>query len=156
MRTEDKKIPHIFELVPHRGAMCLLDEVTAHDADSVEARAAVRGHGPFAADGATGAWLGIEYMAQTVAAFAGLRAHAAGRPAPVGLLVGTRRYTAQSESFAAGSRLRVRAERRFEADNGLASFECRISDEAGALLAAATLTVFQPPDPGAFLAGLQA
>ena len=146
---DDNTIPHILQLVPHRGAMCLLDEVIAFDADSVEARTAVRADSPFADGAGTGSWLGIEYMAQTVAAFAGLRAHASGNAAPVGLLVGTRRYSAQCAVFAAGSSLRVRAERRFEADNGLASFACRILGADDALLAEATLTVYQPRDPAA-------
>jgi predicted hotdog family 3-hydroxylacyl-ACP dehydratase len=149
---ENNSIPHIHHLVPHRGAMCLLDAVIAHDADTVEALTAVRGDSPFADGGAVGAWLGIEYMAQAVAAFAGLRAHAHGKPAPLGLLVGTRRYTALCERFAAGSSLRVRAERKFEADNGMASFDCRILGADDTLLAEATLMVFQPEDPAQVIA----
>ena len=73
--------------------------------------------------------------------------------APLGLLVGTRRYNALCERFDAGAALRVHALRRFEAENGLASFDCRIVDEREALLAEATLTVFQPADGAAFIAG---
>ena len=149
----NEAIPPIERLVPHRGAMCLLDAVTAHDAESIEARTVVRADSPFANGATTGAWLGVEYMAQAIAAFAGLRACARGADAPLGLLVGTRRYSALCAHFGAGTRLRVRARRRFEADNGLASFDCRIVDEHEALLAEATLTVFQPADGAAFIAG---
>lgn len=136
--------PDIAQLVPHRGAMSLLDSVAAHGADWIEALARVPADGLFTERGVVGAWVGIEYMAQAVAAYSGLRAHAAGESPRVGLLAGTRAYRASVDGFASGTLLRVRASRRFESDSGLASFECSIRDESGELLAEAALTVYQP------------
>lgn len=148
--------PEIARLIPHRGAMCLLDSVADQGPEWVETRVRVCADGPFGADGTVGAWVGIEYMAQAVAAFSGLRSHAAGDAPGIGLLVGTRAYHAGVGGFPAGAMLCVRAERRYESDDGLASFACSIRDADGALLAEAALTVFQPADPRVLFDGMPA
>lgn len=143
--------PDISQLVPHRGAMSLLDRVCSHAEESIEALATVRPDSPFCDEDGVGAWVGIEYMAQAVAAWSGLRAQASGEAPRIGLLVGCRSCRSHVDSFAPGTALRIRAERRFEADNGLANFDCSIRDAHGAPLAEAVLTVFQPADPAAVL-----
>jgi predicted hotdog family 3-hydroxylacyl-ACP dehydratase len=100
--------------------------------------------------GAVGAWVGVEYMAQAVAAHAGHGARLRGEAVRVGFLLGTRRYQCDVDAFAAGSELVIEAVRCFHDDEGMAMFACRI-DAPGAH-AEARLTVFSPPDPDAFLA----
>ena len=98
-----------------------------------------------------GGWVGIEYMAQAVAAWAGWQALQQGVPPRIGFLLGTRRYRSVAR-FACGGRLRVEVERSYQTDNGLGLFDCRIA--AGEReLARAQITVFGPDDPGAFLKG---
>jgi predicted hotdog family 3-hydroxylacyl-ACP dehydratase len=143
----------IRQLVPHAGRMSLLDDVTASADEWLEAQVTVRAEAPYAVDGEVGAWFGIEYMAQAVAAYAGLRARRRGEAVRIGLLVGTRRYESSVPVFAANSRLRVRAERRYESDNGIASFACSIRDDEDATLAEAVLTVYQPADAITFIHG---
>lgn len=145
--------PDIERLVPHQGHMCLLDAVIDHGESWVEAEATIRSDNIFAeGNDRVGAWVGLEYMAQTVAAWAGLRAFAQGRSIKLGFLVNTRRYTSEWSEFPRGSRVVVRAEHDYETDNGLAVFHCRI--RCGTQnVAQATLTVFQPPDAAAFLEG---
>ena len=46
--------------------------------------------GLFVEDGQVPAWVGIEYMAQAIAAWAGCRARAAGKPPQLGFLLGSR------------------------------------------------------------------
>jgi predicted hotdog family 3-hydroxylacyl-ACP dehydratase len=103
------------------------------------------------ADG-VGAWVGIEYMAQAVAAHAGYRASLRGEQVKIGFLLGSRRYECSRPVFAIGSVLRVHVRCILLGENGLGSFECRI-DDPGASVAIATLTVFQPANVNEFLEG---
>lgn len=146
------ELPAITELVPHAGPMCLLDRVLAAGSERLSAEVVVPAQGLFSQDGGVGAWVGIEYMAQAVAAWAGWQARAAGQPPRIGLLLGTRRYRCGVPRFIVGQRLRIDIERAYQADNGLGQFDCRIHAD-GVELASATLTVFGPEDPSAFLNG---
>lgn len=138
------------ELVPHAGRMCLLDEVLEADDDSLLAVAAIRDDNLFAADGAAGGWVGIEYMAQAVAAWAGWQARQAGRGPRIGFLLGSRRYESRWPVLPVGTQLRIEVRRELQGDSGIGAFTCRI--EAGAeTIATATLTVFEPPDALHFL-----
>jgi predicted hotdog family 3-hydroxylacyl-ACP dehydratase len=131
--------------IPHRGPMCLLNRVIAVDADTAVAEVDVPFDGLFVHDGVIPAWIGIEYMAQTVAAWASGRAkESSGGPRP-GLLLGTRRYEAACDGFPGGATLRVEARCELVGSNGLGQFDCRITSQ-GRELAAARLTVLDPPN----------
>lgn len=145
-------LPPIMELVPHQGPMCLLDRLLTAEGERLCAEVVVPAQGLFSHEGGVGAWVGIEYMAQAVAAWAGWQARAQGHAPRIGLLLGTRRYRCSVPRFAAGQRLQVDIERGYQADNGLGQFECRIHAD-GVELASAQLTVFGPEDPSAFLNG---
>ena len=144
--------PPIRELVPHSGAMVLLDRVLSADAENLCAEVAIHAGSVLydAASAGVGSWVGIEYMAQAIAAHAGYRARLAGAPVKIGFLLGARRYEAQVPLFAAGSVLQVHVQQALQGENGLGAFECRI-EMAGAVLAQATITVFQPEDAKQFL-----
>jgi predicted hotdog family 3-hydroxylacyl-ACP dehydratase len=73
------KIPPIASLVPHSGSMLLLDRVVASDAERLQAEVAITPHTLFADENGVGSWIGIEYMAQAVAAYAGLHAYRTGQ-----------------------------------------------------------------------------
>ena len=104
--------PAIEAILPHEGPMVLLSRVLSHDDDSTVCAVDVDGSGMFRdASGAVPAWVAVEYMAQCVAAHAGLVAHAAGEPPPMGFLLGGRRVTFQVARFQRGERLRVNAKR---------------------------------------------
>ena len=144
--------PDIRELVPHSGAMVLLDRVLSADAENLCAEVAIHAGSVLydAASAGVGSWVGIEYMAQAIAAHAGYLARLAGAPVKIGFLLGARRYEAQVPLFAAGSVLQVHVQQALQGENGLGAFECRI-EMAGAVLAQATITVFQPEDAKQFL-----
>lgn len=63
-------------LLPHRGAMCLLDSVTSWDDEKIECRASSHrdAANPLRLDGRLPAVVAIEYAAQTMAVHGGLRA----------------------------------------------------------------------------------
>lgn len=82
----------IAALIPHAGAMCLLDEVTRWDETSLSALS--RAHrdeaNPLRADGRLSTWSAIEYAAQAMAVHGGLSGSVAGRP-HAGYLVSLRK-----------------------------------------------------------------
>ena len=144
--------PEIRALIPHSGAMVLLDRVIAVDEESLCAEVRIRPDSLFCAASGVGAWVGLEYMAQTIAAFAGYTAYLRGEPAKPGFLLGARRYECTVPMLNLGSLLRIHVRRVLQSENGLGSFHCRIEDDEQEI-ATATLTVFQPADAVNFVKG---
>jgi predicted hotdog family 3-hydroxylacyl-ACP dehydratase len=143
-------LPPIASLLPHAGNVILLDRVDAYDADGLRASATVRLNVFSEADGSLAPWMGVEIMAQAVAAWAGCRAHEAGEAARIGFLIGTRRYECAVARFAPGMTLQLLAIRSLEDASGMALFECSIESQ-GRRLASARLNVYSPSDAAAFL-----
>lgn len=139
------------ELLPHAGEMILLDTVLEADEERIVCRRRVCAGGLFnAANGSLPAWAGVELMAQSVAAWAGWQAKREQQPVRLGFLLGTRHYQCDVDVFPVNSELTIEAVRSFHDDNGMGVFACRI--DAPGIHAEARLTVFSPPDAGAFLA----
>ncbi|HTH44304.1 MAG TPA: hotdog family protein [Oxalicibacterium sp.] len=149
-------LPDMRELVPHAGPMVLLDRVVSVGDDMLCAEVVITPQTLFCDGQGVGAWVGIEYMAQAVAAFAGYEARQRGEAVQVGFLLGSRRYECTCSAFAVGSSLHVYALRTLQGENGLGAFECHIEDaaKAGTALATATITVFQPDNVNEFLQGM--
>lgn len=140
----------IAELLPHSGQMILLDEVIRFGAEDVETCLTVRPSGLFnLAGGSLPAWVGVELMAQTVAAFAGCQARQAGEPVKLGFLLGTRSFKCNVEHFPVGTQLQVSALCSLSDDNGMGVFECHISGPN--IQAEARLNVFCPPQIDTYL-----
>jgi predicted hotdog family 3-hydroxylacyl-ACP dehydratase len=117
----------IAELLPHQAPMLLLDRLLDYQGARVrcETRVGAR-HGLLLDEqGKLPAWVGLELMAQTIAAWAGMRGRERGEPVRIGMLLGSRQYQSQVASFEAGELLVIEAECLLE-DGGMASFECRI------------------------------
>ena len=138
--------------VPHGEPMSLLDDILAFEGDRVEARVTIRPDSMFFADGGVPNWVGMEYMAQTIGASAGLRSRAAGGEVKLGFLVSVRRVEFACDQYAEGDCLQVSATEVVMAANGLATFDCAITRDEETL-AQARINVFQPEDAQAFLAG---
>jgi predicted hotdog family 3-hydroxylacyl-ACP dehydratase len=145
-------MPDIRSLLPHAGPMVLLDRVISVDEDSLLAEVCIRSDSLFCNGGGVGAWVGIEYMAQAIGAWAGYTAQLRGEPVKLGFLLGTRRYECRRPIFLLGSVLRVHVQRLLQSENGLGSFECTIDNEKGRV-ATANVTVFQPHDVNDFILG---
>ena len=140
----------IVNLIPHRRTMSLLSRVVKIDASSAVVEAVVSESNPFIRDQVLHAWIGIEYMAQAVAVWAGRQAQLEGRGLDLGFLLGTRRYEAYCQHFKVGSVLTIEACCEFRGENGLGNFACRIL-ENNQLTAAANINVFEPPDGVGYL-----
>ena len=146
-------LPPIEALLPHRGTLLLLDRVIEFAGATATAECTPRSDAWYAdAQGNMPAWIGIELMAQTVAAHVGLQKSAAGLPPRHGALLGTRRYNSAVPGFRAGEVLRISATMRFRDAGGLGAYDCNIA-RGGEQIATATVKVFEPGDFQAFLEG---
>ncbi len=140
----------IERLVPHRGTLSLLDRVVFQEGDCLHAEVRVPRDSPFGDVEGVPAWLGIEYMAQAIAAWAGLRARQRGAEPSIGFLLGSRRYSCKLPLFPAGHVLRIEVCCELLGDNGLGMFACRIID-GGEEVATANVSVYEPADAFAYL-----
>lgn len=138
------------ELLPHAGDMILIDHVLDFDEEQIHTRLEVRPGGLFnRPDGSLPAWIGIELMAQSVAAYAGCRARQQGQAVELGFLLGTRKFQCNVEHFPVGSILQIHALRSLEDDNGMGVFECHL--DGPGITASARLNVFRPPQVSDYL-----
>lgn len=83
---------HFRHLIPHAGAMCLIDRIESWDASTIRCSASShrRSDHPLAEDGILHAVCGIEYAAQAAALHGGLLAEQAGGRAAPGWLAAVR------------------------------------------------------------------
>lgn len=131
------------QLLPHTGPAVLLDEIVHESDDAIEVAALITAAHPFFVAGhGVPVWVGIELMAQAIAAHAGLSGQRAGRGPRRGMLLGTRHYQGHVPWFAEGARLVIHADRTFGNNGGLAACECRIVCD-GATLAEATIVIIE-------------
>jgi predicted hotdog family 3-hydroxylacyl-ACP dehydratase len=145
--------PPIDTILPHRGTMLLVDGVSACGDEALTAYATVRGDAWYAdEDGAMPAWIGIELMAQGVAAHVALLAMRAGGRARPGVLLGTRSYKAHESAFARDARLTISVQEVLRSDAGHSAYECTI-DHDGTRYADAVIKVYQPGDFHTFIEG---
>ena len=139
----------IEELIPHSGRMSLLDEVIDYGTTYFTASVCPTSDSMFAEQQGIPAYVGIEYMGQAIAAFAGARARDSGLPVKIGLLVSARRYQASKSFFSFGDTLTVHIEEYSEEVNGLQTFSCSITGTD--IEVNARLNVFMPEDATEFL-----
>jgi predicted hotdog family 3-hydroxylacyl-ACP dehydratase len=145
--------PPIETIVPHRGTMLLLDAVIACSSETLTARAGVDSGAWYAnAAGEMPAWIGIELMAQAIAAHVSLLAMQAGAKARPGVLLGSNRYTAHVPAFTRETPLLVEARELLKIEAGHGAYECRILS-GGACRAEAVIKVFQPDHFKSFIEG---
>ncbi|CAE6701433.1 hypothetical protein R69927_03226 [Paraburkholderia domus] len=150
---QDLVLQPIEAIIPHRGTMLLIDAVNTFSEDTLSARATVRSDAWYAdADGAMPAWIGIELMAQTIAAHVALLAMRGGGRARPGVLLGSRSYKARQPSFASGAQLLIHATELLRSEEGHAAYECTIH-HGDVCCAEAVIKVFQPPDFQSFIEG---
>jgi predicted hotdog family 3-hydroxylacyl-ACP dehydratase len=122
--------------------MILLDSIIDFDEHALSAELTVRDDGLLGDDKTVPAWAGIEYMAQAIAAYAGIQSKQAGEPIKIGFLLGTRRYTSNVGSFAVGTVLTIHVSHIMQ-DDKLSVFDCKIHGIG--IEITANLSVYQPP-----------
>lgn len=148
---ETEPFPPVEEILPHRGTMLLLDAVLACAEESLTARARVVSDAWYAdAQGAMPAWIGIELMAQAIAAHVGLLAMRAGNTMRPGVLLGSHRYEMRTPVFARDALLRIEVKELLRGEEGHGAYECVIQHN-GVVAAEAVIKVFQPRDFQSFI-----
>lgn len=135
------------QILHHQPPMIFLDDVLEVGDDTLVACIRIRQGIPFFEPRrGVPAWVGLEYMAQSIAALAGIRARKAGHPVALGLIIGCRNYSCSTNVFTPGSELRISITELVAEDNGFGSFDCRIEDhsrnEDRRLVAQARISVF--------------
>ncbi len=146
-------IPPIKELIPHRGTMLFIDRVIAFESSMAVAEYTPR-HDAWYVDssGHMPAWIGLELMAQTVAAHVALMKRLEGSSPKMGALLGTNSYRSSVASFAAGGVLSIRVDLLFNDPSGMGAYigaiECN-----NIPLANSTLKVYEPEDFERFVQG---
>lgn len=147
--TSPKTNHHMDELVRHRGGMSLLDQVVDSGETWLKACSTLTEDNLFVTEGWMPSWIGIEYMAQSIAAFAGIRAKDESQSVKIGFLVGTRKYEAERPAFPVGSVLTAVVSEVVVGENGLGVFDCELTCEQPdglSFAVIARLNVFQPDD----------
>ena len=132
--------PAIAEVLPHSAPMILLDEIVAYGGASIRCRAAIRSDSTFVSAGRVRAIVSLEYMAQAVAAFAGMRGRAIGGPLRIGYVIGAREMTLEVDQFGIGDELLVDAEEAW-GDERMSSFRCKVNRD-GRCIAKASLSFY--------------
>lgn len=135
--------------IPHDGAMSLLDEIISQRPHGITAQVRISEDALFVEPEGVPSWVGIEYMGQAVAAYAGHKARTCGAAVKIGFLVSTRRYDAGCSHFPIGALLNVSVDAITDGDTGLQIFKCRIS--GGDINIHANLNVFMPENVEQFM-----
>ncbi|CAH0529159.1 hotdog family protein [Vibrio hippocampi] len=138
--------PAIEQLVPHNRPMILVDRALQITADTIHCQVDIGEHNPFFDHQTQSipAYVGIEFMAQTVAAWSGYHSLQQGSEPSIGFLLGGRRYTSECDVFHHGQILDIHAEKMME-DNGMAVFTSQIIWQ-GTQIASCQLNVYVPSD----------
>jgi predicted hotdog family 3-hydroxylacyl-ACP dehydratase len=121
--------------------MTVIDRLVEHDAQHSIATVTVTEQSPFFAGTGVPAWLGIEYMAQTIAARAGYEARLRGESPAIGFLLGTRVYRSALPEFPLGATLTITVEP-LVVDAQLAAFQCSIVTDRE--VATAVVNIYRP------------
>jgi len=131
-------------LLPHSPPMVLLDRVLSYSENCLIAEVCISESSMFYDSdiGGVPAWAGIEYMAQSIAALAGIKAKRAEKPIKIGFLLGTRKLILEQKIFRSGGVYCVMVEQLFRDESGLASFECKIQ-QGESLCVWAKVNVFE-------------
>ncbi|MGB0683237.1 MAG: hypothetical protein ACPGOV_11035 [Magnetovibrionaceae bacterium] len=132
----------IEDLIAHRAPMILIDRVLDFDSEFIRTQVVITEKSPFLRAGRVPAYVAIEYMAQSIAAYSGLCAKQEGRPISIGFLLGTRNLSLKKTTFEIGNSLSVDAKSIYN-DGEMGAFECQVFRH-GEKVASAILNVYQP------------
>jgi predicted hotdog family 3-hydroxylacyl-ACP dehydratase len=133
--------PLISELLPHAPPMLWLDELVSGGEHQVQCKLVLREDHVFVEDGAVEPLVSLEWMAQAVAALAGLRDRAQALAPRPGFLIAIPEASFEVDAFQLGDELLITATRVW-GDDQLASFECSV-ERRGAVVARAQLSVYR-------------
>ena len=117
------------QLIYHKSPMLLLDEIVDKDG---EFNAIVKHQYPSIfsqGDGSVPNWIAIEYMAQAISAYSGVRHLDNNEDIEYGLLLSVRNYHSSVVSFKLSQKIFINVNEIFKNENGIATFDCIIKNE---------------------------
>ncbi len=138
------------DLLPQRPPMLLLDAILDYGEDWMRTAVHIDAANRFLEPQGVPTYVGLEYMAQTAAAHAGLDLVQRGERPAIALLIGCREYRCNLGHFARGSSLIVAARLLMRDAQDFAAYDCSI-DFGAVQLARATLKAVRPQDLSAVL-----
>lgn len=143
----------IEEVLPHDHPMILLDSLATFDDDSATCCNLITEQSLLFDATLQGvpSYVGIEYMAQSIAAYANANELVNNRPVEIGFLVSTRKYKCDYAVFKLGMALQITVKLLYKDESGLSAFDCAIFID-NKEVATARVNVFQPENPTEFLA----
>ena len=143
----------IEEVLPHDHPMILIDQIGYYDETKAVCSVTITPNSQFYSEGEQGvpSYVGIEYMAQSIAAYANANELSEGKQVEIGFLVSTRKYKSTKSLFENQSQLSIHVEKLYKDESGLSAFDCEII-EGDESVASARINVFQPNNPEEFLA----
>ncbi len=143
--------PDMEKLLFHRPPMILIDRmVQAMDKEST-CEVTIGRHTLFLETSGVPAYVGIEYMAQAVAAHGGYKSYQAGDPIALGFLLGASQLQSFCRFFEVGQTLRIHVTHIW-GEHQFMRFHCTITiASTGRLLQEADLNVFKPKDAHMYL-----
>jgi predicted hotdog family 3-hydroxylacyl-ACP dehydratase len=144
--------PSIETLIPHRAPMVFLDHVTEFSETRLVAD--YRPHeGHWCEGPGMPSFMGIEIIAQAIAAHNSLlsRQRDGSAEPSMGVLLGTRRYGANTTFFPFGETITVIVEEKMQDPSGFGAFDGVLLSASQVILASATVKVFRPPDFRAYI-----
>lgn len=143
--------PPMTHLLSHRPPMILLDRMVAATTEESTCEVTIEPQTLFRETAGVPGYVGLEYMAQAVAAHGGYQSYRAGDPIKVGFLLGTPQWRSWCRFFTMGQTLRVHV-RHVWGDQEFMRFHCTItSASTGQLLQQADLNVFKPRELQSYL-----
>jgi len=139
--------PELKDLLPHREPMILLDRLGQLTEQSLQTFVDIDADTQFLEGQGVPCYVGLEYMAQTVAAYAGYRALQNGGIVKEGFILGTREVSFTKSYFSLGETLLITC-REFMSNHEMGVFDCCIySNTSQQCYGSCKLNVFQPEHP---------
>lgn len=139
--TASNEMPKFADLVPHSGDMVLLDRVVEKTNDTISCALCLQPESRFVREGRVRPLVGLEYMAQAVAAYAGWSDLVDGDNPEIGFLIGVRNFVSTTPWLSCDTHYLVEAKHVWGSDR-LGSFETRITHE-GAPIIEAKMTLYR-------------
>ena len=146
----------VAEVVPHKDPMILIDTLISYVPDTLVTQTHITPSSPYFEDtiNAVPNYVGIEYMAQSVAALAGVEAKSRGDIIRVGFLLGSRKLKMHIPHYQLGESYQTHVTRLYQEESGLAVFDCKVFHHE-TLVAEANVNVFQPQDTQTYISESQ-
>lgn len=142
-------------LVPHAEPMVFIDRLLSGEEKQTRCSVRVEAIPMFRhPQGGLPGWVGLEPMAQCIAAHGGLEARRRGHAPRIGFLLGCRRLRVETDRLQPGVGYAVSATQVWGGEEGLVSFDCELFERAGGLrLLSGRINAYLPADASAIVEG---